>query len=79
MKKDIYKLSEEINNYLAEFKNEQGEKPNTVHIGLLVHNYCELFIENCNNKEQEFFDFQTHEYSQFIIFQRLRENRNLKF
>jgi len=51
MKKDIYKLSEEINNYLAEFKNEQGEKPNTVHIGLLVHNYCELFIENCNNKE----------------------------
>lgn len=50
METDIYKLSDKIVDYLAEFKNEQGEKPNTIHIGMLIHNYCDLFIESRKKK-----------------------------
>jgi chemotaxis regulatin CheY-phosphate phosphatase CheZ len=46
MEKEMHKLTKDINNYLAEFKNEQGEPPNPLHVALMIHDYCDLFISS---------------------------------
>jgi hypothetical protein len=46
MKKDIKELSKEIVDYLAEFKNTNGEGPNPVRVGLMIHDYCDLYIDS---------------------------------
>jgi hypothetical protein len=46
MKKDIKQLSKEIVDYLAKFKDEDGEGPNPVHVGLMIHDYCDLYIDS---------------------------------
>ena len=48
MLKGIDELSEEINNYLAKFKDEKGKQPNPIQVGLMIQKYCNQFISYAN-------------------------------
>lgn len=45
MKDKLTKKSDEINRYLAKFKDKKGESPNQLKVAFLIENYCDLYFK----------------------------------